>query len=98
MEEYVKFEREADRLEVFIIRPLFSIVIGIVVAIYGIIAEICLIIQWFVVLISGERNEGLNNHIKNYVEYLLQIYPYVCNLTDERPELSHQKMKMYIER
>ncbi|MCL2114707.1 MAG: DUF4389 domain-containing protein [Methanobrevibacter sp.] len=94
----MKFELEADRLEVLIIRPLYSIVIYIILGIYGLIAEICLAIQWLLVLITGERNEGLNNNIKNYIEFTLQVMPYVFNLTDEHPELSHKGVKIFLER
>jgi len=97
MEEYMKFEKEASRLEVLIIRPLFSIIIGIVVCIYGLIASICISIQWLVVFITGARSEGLNNPIKTYIEYLIQVYPYMYNLTDERPELGHKNVKLFLE-
>jgi len=97
MEEYLKFEREASRLEVLIIRPLFSIIIEIVLLVYGFIASICMVFQWLIVLIAGERSEGLNNPIKNYVEYIIQVYPYMYLLTDERPELSHKEVKIYLE-
>jgi len=98
MEKYLQFEREADRLEVLIIRPIYSIVIAIVLAVYGFIAGICQAIQWLIVIITGERNEGLNNSIKNFVEYYIQVLPYTSNLTDARPDLSHQNMKIFIEK
>jgi len=97
MEEYLKFEKEADRLEVLIIRPIYTWILGIVLVIYALIANICISIQGLIVLITGTRNEGLNNPIKNYVEYIIQIYPYMSALTDERPEISHANMKVYLE-
>ena len=97
-EEYIPFEREADRLEVLIIRPIFTLILFIVLAIYRIIAQICMLIQWLVVLIMGERNEGLNNPIKDYVEFSIQILPYISLLTDKRPDFSHKQMNVYVER
>ncbi len=51
------YEHGAGRLELFI-RIVYSIVVGIVLMVYGFIAEICMFIQWFVILILGRRSEG----------------------------------------
>jgi hypothetical protein len=61
-------EHDAGRLEL-LIRIVYWILIGIVLWIYGIIAFICLFIQWFHILILGCRNEGLSNIAKGYLEY-----------------------------
>ncbi|MHB8164607.1 MAG: DUF4389 domain-containing protein, partial [Methanoregula sp.] len=54
------FEKEASRFEL-LIRIIYWILIGIVLWVYGIIAVICLIIQWFHILILGSRNEWLSD-------------------------------------
>jgi hypothetical protein len=88
------YERSASRLELFI-RILYWIAIGIVLAIYGLITEICLVVQWFVILILGRRNEGLSNFIKGYLEYYVHVISYVYFMTDKRPELIPKTIKIY---
>ena len=80
------FEHDASRLELFI-RIVYWIIIGIVLWVYGLIAFICLFIQWFHVLILGCRNEGLSNFAKGYLEYLVHVMPYVYTMSDKRPDI-----------
>ncbi|HXX54698.1 MAG TPA: DUF4389 domain-containing protein, partial [Methanoregula sp.] len=54
------FEHDAGRLEL-LVRIVYWILIGIVLWIYGIVAFICLFVQWFHILILGRRNEGLSD-------------------------------------
>lgn len=88
------YEDHASRLELFI-RILYWIAIGIVLWVYGLIAGICLIIQWFVILILGHRNEGLSNFIKGYLEYSVLVTPYVSFMTDKRPAIMPIPVKIY---
>jgi hypothetical protein len=88
------YEHDAGRLEL-LIRILYWIAIGIVLAVYGFIAEICMIIQWFIILILGRRNEGLSNFIKGYLEYLVHVKPYVYFMTDKRPGVMPKTVKIY---
>lgn len=80
------FEHDASRLEL-LIRIVYWILIGIVAWIYGIIAGICLIIQWFHILVLGRRNEGLSNFAKGYLEYIVHVMGYVYIMTDKRPDI-----------
>jgi len=66
--------------------------------VYGIIAEICLIIQWFVILILGRRSKGLSNFVKGYFEYLVHVISYVYWMTDERPGIMPRTVKIYEEK
>ena len=97
MEEFLKYERYASRLELLIIRPLYSCILGIVLWVYMIIAGICNWIQGIIVLITGERNESLNNYIKQAIEFFVQMLPYTSALTDKRPEFTHKEMRMEID-
>ncbi len=78
-----------------LIRILYWIAIGIVLWVYGLIAGICMIIQWFVILIFGSRNEGLGNFIKGYLEYTVYVAPYIYFMTDRRPEILPKPVKIY---
>ncbi len=88
------YEHDASRLEL-LIRILYWIAIGVVLAVYGFIARICMFIQWFVILILGRRSEGLHNFIKGYMEYLVHVLSYVSFMTDKRPGVMPKTVKIY---
>jgi len=88
------YEHDAGRLELFI-RIVYSFVIGIVLMVYGIIAEICLLIQWLVILILGRRSEGLSNFVKGYLEYYVHVISYIFWMTDDRPGILPQPVEIY---
>lgn len=90
------FEQDASRFEL-LIRILYWILIGIVLWIYGIIAFICLFIQWFYVLILGRRHDGLSNFAKGYLEYMVHVMGYMYIMTDKRPDIMPVAVKVYEE-
>ncbi len=90
------FEHDAGRLEL-LIRIVYWILIGIVAAVYGIIASICLFIQWFHILILGKRNEGLSNYAKGYLEYMVHVMSYTYIMTDKRPDILPVTVKIFEE-
>jgi len=90
------FEHDASRFEL-LIRIVYWILIGIVLWIYGIIACICLFIQWFHILILGCRNESLSDFTKGYLEYMVHVMPYTYFMTDTRPEVMPVAVKLFEE-
>jgi hypothetical protein len=90
------FEHDAGRLEL-LIRIVYWILIGIVAWVYGIIAFICLFIQWFHILVLGRRNESLSNIAKGYLEYLVRVMSYVYIMSDKRPDIMPVSVKIYEE-
>jgi hypothetical protein len=90
------YEQPARRLEL-LIRILYWILIGIVLWVYGIISGICLIIQWFVILILGRRNRDLSDFIRGYLEYRIHVTPYITFMTDRRPDIMPVKVRIYEE-
>ena len=90
------FEQPARRWEL-LVRILYWILIGIVLWVYGIIAGICLIIQWFVILILGHRNRDLSDFIRGYLEYSVHVMPYMYVMTDRRPNIMPVKVRIYEE-
>jgi hypothetical protein len=90
------FEQEAGRLEL-LIRILYWILIGIVLWVYGMIAFICLFIQWFHILVLGSRNEWLSNFARGYLEYQVDVMSYTYIMTDKRPEIFPVAVKIYEE-
>jgi hypothetical protein len=96
MTQLFVFEQPARRLEL-LVRILYWILIGIVLWVYGIIAGICLVIQWFVILILGHRNRDLSEFIRGYLEYYVHVMPYVYFMTDSRPDIVPVKVRIYEE-
>ena len=84
MKQLFSYEEEAGRIELFI-RIIYSMIIGIVLSIYGIIAGIGMVLQFFVILIMGRRSQTLSDVIRGYLEYYVHVLPYTSFMTDERP-------------
>ena len=90
------YEHDAGRLEL-LVRILYWILIGIVMWVYGLIAGICLIIQWFHILILGSRNDTLSNVAKGYLEYMVHVMGYVYIMTDKRPDIMPVGVRIFEE-
>jgi hypothetical protein len=90
------FEPEAGRLEL-LVRILYWILIGIVMWVYGLIACICLFIQWLHILVLAKRNEALSGIVKGYMEYMVHVMPYTYFMTDKRPDVMPVTVKVYEE-
>jgi uncharacterized membrane protein len=80
------YEEIASRFEL-LVRIVYWILIGIVAGVYGIIACICLFVQWFCILILGRRNESLSSFAKGYLEYVVHVMSYTYIMTDKRPDI-----------
>jgi len=94
MKQLFVYEHDAKRLELFI-RIVYAFVVMVVLMVYGVIAQICMFIQWFVILILGRRSEGLSNFIKGYLEYWVHVIGYVYWMTDDRPGIMPEKTEIY---
>ena len=95
LERLFPYQHDARRLELFVRIVYAWIAISIVLLVYGIIAEICLLIQWFVILILGRRSEGLSNFVKGYLEYYVHVLSYYYFMTDERPGIMPKPVEIY---
>lgn len=89
------YEHDAKRLELFVRIVYAWICIGVVLVVYGFIAEICMFIQWFVILILGRRSEGLSNFIKGYLEYYVHVIGYYYFMSDDRPGIMPKRVEIY---
>ena len=96
LKQLFRFEQNARRLEL-LIRIAYWIIIGIVLWVYGVLAFICLFIQWFYILILGRRNEGLSNFARGYLEYLVHVMNYTYLMTDKRPDILPVPVKIFEE-
>jgi hypothetical protein len=90
------YERTARRWEL-LVRIFYSIAIAIVLMVYGFIAGILMIIQWFVILILGRRSEGLSDFIRGYLEYYVHVLSYTSWMTDKRPGIMPKSVSFFEE-
>ena len=90
------FEQNANRLEL-LIRIAYWIIIGIVAWVYGIIAFICLFVQWFHILVLGRRNQALSDIARGYLEYMVHVMSYMYIMTDRRPDILPVPVKIFEE-
>jgi len=90
------YVHDASRLEL-LIRIIYWILISIVACVYGLIATICLIIQWFHILILGRRHQGLSDFAKGYLEYLVHVMAYTYIMTDKRPDILPVTVRVFEE-
>jgi len=95
-EQLFVYERPARRWEL-LVRIVYWILIGIVAAVYGILAGVCMFIQWFVILFLGRRSQGLSDFIRGYLEYHVSVLSYTSLMTDRRPHILPVKVRIYEE-
>jgi hypothetical protein len=88
------YESRARRLELAV-RIVYSIAIGLVMWVYGLIAGICLVVQWLVILVLGRRNESLSEFIRGYLEYHVHVLSYTSAMTDRRPGIMPRRVAIY---
>jgi rRNA maturation protein Nop10 len=86
----IGFQESASRLELFV-RIILLIVYGIVACVWGFVAELATIIQWFYILIKGKRSLRLWNFVLGYFRYSARVSSYSLLLTDRRPPISGQE-------
>ncbi|MDD1719705.1 MAG: DUF4389 domain-containing protein [Methanoregulaceae archaeon] len=96
MNQLFKYEHDARRLEL-LIRIFYSIAIAIVMFVYGFIAGVCMIIQFFVILVLGRRNQGLSDFIQGYLEYHVHVLSYTSFMTDARPGIMPKTTRIFEE-
>ena len=90
------YEPGARRLE-FLVRIPYWVAIGVLAWVYGVLAMVCLIAQWFWILVLGKRSERQSDFAGGYLEYLVHRMPYVYLMTDKRPAVMPDKVKIYEE-
>ncbi|MBP2029309.1 hypothetical protein J2755_000229 [Methanohalophilus levihalophilus] len=94
LEELFAYEKKASRIELFI-RLVYTIPIVIVLYIYSILAGICLLLQWIIILIAGRRIAVISNVISGYLRYYTHIAGYVYLTSDKRPGIMPPSIAIY---
>ena len=75
---------QRNRLTVFF-RLILAIPHLIWVTVWGIVAALAAIANWFATLINGQSPEGLHNFLATYLRYQTHVYAYVLLLADPFP-------------
>src|SRR5262245_54903844 len=58
----------------------------ILAGLWGYVAQFLAFIQWFIVLFTGKRNQGIFNFENSYLGYYARVYNYVDLMFDEYPK------------
>jgi len=96
LEQLVLYEHDAGSLDL-LVRLAYWSAIGLGAWIYGLVTFICLVIQWFYILILGKRSQGLSDFAKGYLEYIVHRMPYMYIMTDRRPAVLPDAVKIFEE-
>lgn len=67
------------------LRALYILFFWILLTLVGWVLGAVVVVQFLIVLFTGERNSRLVNFGENLGEYLKQIVEYVCFVDDEKP-------------
>src|SRR5207244_4774624 len=80
---------QRNRLTAFF-RLILAIPHLIWVALWGIVALLALIANWFATLVGGKSPEGLHNFLATYLRYQTHVYAYVLLIADPFPGFGGQ--------
>ena len=75
---------QRNRLTVFF-RLILAIPHLIWLTVWGIVAALAVIANWFATLVKGQSPEGLHGFLATYLRYQTQVYAYVLLLADPFP-------------
>ena len=75
---------QRNRLTVFF-RLILAIPHVIWLLLWGIVATLAAIANWFATLVKGESPEGLHNFLATYLRYVTQVYAYILLIADPFP-------------
>src|SRR5438067_1883950 len=78
---------QRNRLTVFF-RLLLAMPHFIVVVLWGIVAEIAVVVTWLITIFTGRVPDGLHNFIASYLRYATRVYAYIFLLADPWPPFS----------
>jgi hypothetical protein len=78
---------QRSRLTVFF-RLLLAIPHFIVVVLWGIVAEVGLLVTWLITIFTGRVPDGLHNFLASYLRYATRVYAYIFLLADPWPPFS----------
>jgi hypothetical protein len=85
----VNDDLQRNRLTVFF-RLILAIPHLVWLVVWGIVAVLAVIANWFATIVKGESPEGLHNFLATYLRYQTQVWGYVLLLADPYPGFGGQ--------
>jgi hypothetical protein len=85
----VAYAEKRNRLTVAF-RIILAIPHWIIASVWGYLAEILAVIQWFIILFTGKRNESMWNMQRSWLAYSARVYGYVALMYDEYPAFASE--------
>jgi hypothetical protein len=83
----MSFESSSKRLEL-LIRVFYGFVLSFVVAIWGMFVSFLVVIEWFYILFTANKNFGLWEFSVRFINFYMRVNAYILILTDERPPIT----------
>ncbi|HEY0521006.1 MAG TPA: DUF4389 domain-containing protein, partial [Ilumatobacteraceae bacterium] len=80
----VDYEESRNRLTVAF-RMILAIPHLIISNVWGYLAQVLGAVQWFIILFTGKRNEGIWNMQQSWLTYYSRVIGYISLLFDEYP-------------
>ncbi len=80
----VEYQEERNRLTVAF-RIIWAIPHLVIAYAWGTLANVLGLVQWFIILFTGKRNEGIWKLQQSYLYYYCRVYGYVALLFDQYP-------------
>ncbi len=87
VQELAPYVEKASRVEL-IVRWLYGIVIGFVIAVWQFWNSLCVSIHFWYILILGRRSSYFYRQTRRYIAALAYASSYLSYLTDSRPQLT----------
>jgi hypothetical protein len=63
--------------------------------VYGFVAGLCTLVQFFVILVLGRRSRSLSDFVRGYLEYHVHVRSYTSLMTDTRPGVFPKPVRIY---
>ena len=74
----------SERLEA-LLRIIVGIISGIILGLWKVIVQVVVVIHWFYVLVTGERNKELAKFCNMWDTYVYNFVRYMTFTTNKRP-------------
>jgi Domain of unknown function (DUF4389) len=88
------YAEQRNRLTAFF-RLILAIPVVIVLALYGIVATVAVVIAWFVIVVTARYPQGLYDFVAGYLRFLARVTAYSTLLCDPYPPFNAQEEDAY---
>ena len=86
------YTESANRIEL-LIRIVYVFILEIITDIWGIVAGVAQLFQFFYVLIYAKKHQSAFNFIASYFRFVFRVMTYSYLITDERPPITGEDVE-----